>query len=242
MLDRQKVLVVVPAFNEELSVGKVVRDIVSLGLDVLVIDDGSEDRTSDAARSSGAIVAKFPINVGVGGALRCGFRYAQMNNYEIVVQCDADGQHPVWQIPALLEKMQSDDLDMVIGSRFKSSTNTLVPNRFRRLMMKVLSYFASRATGVSLSDVTSGFRAIRQPLVNQFAESFPEYYLGDTYEVVVAAGHAGYHVDEIGVPMVPRGHGSSTASVSHAVSRLLKAFAISHSGLQRKYVSKRSNL
>src|SRR5262245_25798897 len=118
-VDRRKrptgrVLVLVPAFNEEACVGQVVRDVMAAGYPVLVIDDGSSDRTGSNAQYAGATVLRLPVNLGVGGALRCGFRYALMHDYDTVVQCDADGQHDPAEIAVLLETMRTEDADLVI--------------------------------------------------------------------------------------------------------------------------------
>ncbi|TML17536.1 MAG: glycosyltransferase family 2 protein, partial [Actinobacteria bacterium] len=112
------VLVVIPAFNEAQSVGPVVVKVSSLGYPALVVDDGSIDRTAEVAEQAGAVVLRLPVNLGVGGALRCGFRYAVTHGYRIVVQCDADGQHDPAQIARLLDAMYTHGADLVIGSRF----------------------------------------------------------------------------------------------------------------------------
>src|SRR4051794_36131666 len=129
-----KLLVVVPAWNEERSVGSVVSDVRALGFDVLVVDDGSRDATSAVARERGAMVVRLPVNLGVGAALRCGFRYARERDYSGVIQCDADGQHPPEGIPVLIEAQASSGAHMVIGSRF-AADDPYVVGRLRRAVM-----------------------------------------------------------------------------------------------------------
>src|SRR5437879_62846 len=104
-----EVLVVIPAFNEEQSVGRVVTRVRALGYPALVVDDGSIDRTAEVAEQACAVVLKLPVNLGVGGALRCGFRYAVTHGYRVVVQCDADEQHDPAQITTLLEAMRTEN-------------------------------------------------------------------------------------------------------------------------------------
>lgn len=211
------VLVVIPAFNEEKSVGGVVAAVRAKGYPALVVDDGSLDRTSDAARAAGAIVVRLPVNLGVGGALRCGFRYAVTHGYRVVVQCDADGQHDPAQIATLLDAMREHDAQLVVGSRFADGSGTYETGRVRRMVMHRLARMASRRTGVTITDATSGFRAIGGNLLGAFASSYPTEYLGDTIESLARAGRAGYRVVEVPVEMRAREVGVSTAgSISSA--------------------------
>ncbi len=218
-----QVLVVVPAFNESKSIGGVVTRIRQLGHCVVVVDDGSSDGTSQVARDAGAQVLSLPINLGVGGALRCGFRYAIENGYEVVVQCDADGQHPPEHINSLVNALYDSQVSLVVGSRFRSPDNQLLPSVARRIPMRVMAAAASRATKTTITDATSGFRAIRRPLLDEFAANFPAHYLGDTFEALCSAGRSGYHVVEVGVPMAERQHGVSSASSVRAIAMIAKS-------------------
>ena len=118
MLQANDVLVVVPAFNEAASIGQVIDGIRTHGFQVLVVDDGSTDETPLVARQRNALVLSLPFNVGVGGALRCGFRYAVENGFSAVIQCDADGQHLPSHLVDLVEAANHTDAHMMIGSRF----------------------------------------------------------------------------------------------------------------------------
>ena len=211
MLQANDVLVVVPAFNEAASIGQVLDGIQSHGFQVLVIDDGSTDETSVVAHQKNAIVLSLSLNIGVGGALRCGFRYAVENGFTAVIQCDADGQHLPSHLDDLVEATNRTDAHMMIGSRFGSEKTTHDPSLLRRFAMLVLSKVAQHATKYRITDSTSGFRLIQQPLLGELATHLPAYYLGDTFETVVVAGRAGYHVEEIGVAMAPRKHGASSS-------------------------------
>ena len=211
MLQVSEVLVVVPAFNEVKSIGQVVNQVVTFGFQTLVVDDGSIDQTADVARQHGAHIVSLPLNSGVGGALRCGFRYAVENGFAAVIQCDADGQHLPNHLIDLVDAANRTNAHMMIGSRFGSENTTHDPPLLRRFAMSVLSKVAQHATRHSITDSTSGFRLIQQPLLGELATHLPAYYLGDTFEAVVVAGRAGYHIEEIGVAMAPRIHGASSS-------------------------------
>jgi glycosyltransferase involved in cell wall biosynthesis len=207
-----EVLVIIPAFNEEQSVGRVVARVRALGYPALVVDDGSIDRTAEVAELGSAVVLRLPVNLGVGGALRCGFRYAVTHGYRVVVQCDADEQHDPAQIAKLLDAMRAENADLVIGSRFAAGDQPYAVGRVRRVAMRRLARMASHRTGVEITDATSGFRAIGGNLLGAFAATYPTEYLGDTIESLARAGRAGYRVVEVPVAMRARETGVSTAS------------------------------
>ena len=224
-VDRNDVLVIIPAFNEEASVASVVTQILEHGYPVLVVDDGSIDRTSQCAEQAGAIVLKLPVNLGVGGALRCGFRYAVTHGYGVVVQCDADGQHDPGEIGFLLDTMDATGADMVVGSRFLPEKSAYTVGLVRRVAMRQLARVATRQTGVAITDATSGFRAIRDRLLGSFAASYPAEYLGDTVEALARAGRGGYIVREVGVQMQSRSTGVSSASTIASVWYVVRVLA-----------------
>ena len=205
-------LVVIPAFNEERSVGSVVEGVRALGYPACVVDDGSEDRTCAVAEAAGATVLKLPVNLGVGGALRCGFRFATAEGYRVVVQVDGDGQHEPAEIPHLLDTMARTHADMVIGSRFLTDNDYAV-HPGRRLVMSVLARRASAAVRSRITDATSGFRAIRDPLLTFFAEEYPVEYLGDTVEALVSAGRRRARVVEHPITASQRQHGTASAGL-----------------------------
>lgn len=207
--DSASVLVVVPAYNEQDAIGEVVHQVVASGFRVLVVDDGSTDLTRSRAVHAGAEVVSLNSNSGVGVAIRTAFATAVQWGCDAVVQCDADGQHPVAEIPALIAA--STGMDMVVGSRFLASTNTMQMGTVRRWASRLLARSASRACGTTITDPTSGFRIIRQPLLGELATKLPSAYLSDTYEVLVAAGRAGYVVAEIPAPFADRTTGVASA-------------------------------
>jgi glycosyltransferase involved in cell wall biosynthesis len=222
-----KVLVVVPALNEAASIAHVVTNLRTLGYDVLVVSDGSTDETARIAESSGARVLQLVLNLGVGGALRVGFAFARDHGYDAVVQVDADGQHPSHQIADLITAATTAGADMVIGSRYLSPDASLKPGALRRLAMWLLARAASRASATRITDSTSGFRLIREPLLGEFSRHFSSYYLGDTFEAVVAAGRAGFRIVEIPAALAPRMHGNSTSSSVRSIALIAKVLLLS---------------
>ena len=222
-----RILVIVPAFNEGNNVGTVIDEIRATKLPVLVVDDGSSDDTAPISARHGAAVARLPINIGVGGALRCGFRYAVGHGFDVAVQCDGDGQHIADEISSLIVRMIDQKAHLVIGSRFSRSHAPV--GRSRRAMMRLLSALASHRAGIRLTDTTSGFRAIRMPLLAVFANKYPSQYLGDTFEALMISASAGYTIAEAAVPMRPRLSGQSSASTWSAfkyVSRTTLTIAL----------------
>jgi glycosyltransferase involved in cell wall biosynthesis len=227
MLTSANTLVLVPALNEQSSIGAVIEQLHREGFTVLVMNDGSTDQTSLVAKSHGAIVLDLPYNMGVGGALRVGFQVAIERGYEAVVQVDADGQHPVSSIQNLIDEANASGAHLVVGSRFIADGTTMNVGFTRRMVMRFLAWSASRATGVDITDSSSGFRLIRNPLLEQFSRSFSANYLGDTYEALVSAGRAGYAVREIPAAMMPRRVGVSSASLIQSIQFTLKGVAVS---------------
>ena len=223
MILNNEVLIVVPAYNEEATIARVVTGVHSIGFSCVVIDDGSEDNTFVVAKQAGAAVLRLPFNAGVGGALRCGFRYAVENGYKAVIQCDADGQHQSQYFYDLIRTANETKADLVLGSRFLSFENSLDPHIVRRFAMWCLARVASHATGRKITDSTSGFRLIRQPLLDELAKHLPEYYLGDTFELLIVCGRFGYHVDEIATEMLPRQSGKSSVNSLQSAALLAKA-------------------
>ncbi|MDR2323367.1 glycosyltransferase family 2 protein [Microbacterium sp. NPDC089698] len=201
------VLVIVPAWNEERNVGNTVREILATGRDyhVAVIDDGSVDATSRVARDAGAKVLTLPFNLGVGGAMRTGFTYAQRKGYRRAIQVDADGQHNPADIERVLEGLA--DADISIGARFSEVGDYKVRGP-RRWAMVVLAGIVSRVAHTRLTDVTSGFRAANSRAIDQYVRYYPAEYLGDTLDSLVVACHAGLTVTQVPVAMRPRVHGT----------------------------------
>lgn len=215
-------LVVVPALNEAGSVAEVVRDIRAAvpAATCLVIDDGSTDDTAAIARDAGGRVLSLPFNLGVGGAMRTGFRFARDHGYRVVIQVDADGQHDPQDIPRLVAGLQ--DADLVIGSRFTGEGSYGVRGP-RRWAMHVLAWAVGGLAHRKLTDVTSGFKAAGPRAVALFAHTYPAEYLGDTVEALVIAARAGLLLEEIPVDMRERQAGRPSHHPVRATVYLLRA-------------------
>jgi glycosyltransferase involved in cell wall biosynthesis len=202
-------LVIVPALNEEATVGAVVaraREVQEC--DVVLVDDGSSDGTAAVARAAGASVMSHPFNLGVGAALRTGFRLAVDRGYTACVQLDADGQHDAEEAAVLLDVLERESADMVVGSRFGSDYKT---GALRRVPMRILSRVVRRQLGVTITDTTSGFRAFGERAIESFARGYPTAYLSDTVEALLLAGDWGLIVTEQSVRMYERQGGKPSA-------------------------------
>ena len=220
--DPERVLIVIPAWNEEEVLPHVLDEVAQCvpHADVLVVNDGSTDRTSAVARAAGVRVLDLPINLGVGGAMRAGYKYGQRGGYDAVVQLDADGQHDPRDVPRLLEQLSGADI--VIAARFAGVGQYEVRGP-RRLAMRVLATVLSRVTGTTLTDTTSGFKAVGRRAVALFAADYPAEYLGDTIEALVIAARGGMTVQQIGVTMRPRAGGRPSHNPVKAAVFLLRA-------------------
>ncbi|MEV6241668.1 glycosyltransferase family 2 protein [Lentzea sp. NPDC051838] len=206
-----RALIVVPAWNEEAAVGDTVREILDSvpNADVLVVDDGSTDLTAEAAKAAGALVLELPFNLGVGGAMRAGFRYAVRHGYDAAVQVDADGQHNPAEVPDLLAKL--NEADLVIGARFAEKGDYQVRGP-RKWAMVVLSKVLSWVAKTKLTDTTSGFKATGKRALPLFAENYPVEYLGDTIESLVIAVRAGCTITQVPAHMRERRAGTPSHS------------------------------
>jgi glycosyltransferase involved in cell wall biosynthesis len=200
-------LVIMPAWNESESIGNTIREVFEFGppCDVLVVDDGSRDNTAQVARAAGATVLQLPFNMGVGGAMRTGFKYAKSHGYSQVIQVDADGQHDPRDIKAVLDGLQHADI--AIGARFADKGNYTVRGP-RKWAMKVLAWTISRVAGTTLTDVTSGFRAANIKAIRQYVDHYPAEYLGDTIDSLVVAIRSGCTVRQVAVSMRARQGGT----------------------------------
>ncbi len=202
----RKILIAIPAWNEVLSIGGVIREITQHrpDVDILVVNDGSTDDTAGVAQLAGANVVSLPFNVGVGGAMRTAFLYAQREGYECVVQVDADGQHEPAELDRLIEGLAS--CDIVVGSRFHPNSTYHVRGP-RRWAMRMLSLTLSRMAKTPISDPTSGFRSAGTRAIDLFSANYPAEYLGDTVGSLSIAIRTGLKIEEVPVTMYFREYG-----------------------------------
>jgi len=228
-------LAVVPAYNEAATVGSVVgalhRD--APGWDVLVIDDGSTDDTAAVAAAAGARVVRLPFNLGIGGAVQAGFRYAREEQYDLMVQVDGDGQHVPSEIPRLLEARAAEPrLDMVCGSRFLSEDRRYPAPISRRTGIHLFAFLLSRIVGQRVSDPTSGFRLYNRRAIGLFARDYPHDY--PEVEAVLMLHHHRLTMCEVPVLMYERGGGQSSIRSGKSIYYMIKVLLAIGVGLVRR--------
>ncbi len=227
-------LVIVPAWNEAAVLPTTIREIREAmpEADLLVVDDGSTDDTAVAAERAGARVLVLPYNLGVGGAMRAGFKYALRHDYDRAIQVDADGQHDAGDIHAVLAGLGSANIS--IGARFAGKGSYRVRGP-RRWAMRLLAATLSRASGVTLTDVTSGFRAADRLAMRQFVSHYPAEYLGDTVDALMAAVRAGLTVTQVPVSMRPRRGGAPSTNPAASTAYLVRSlFALLIASTRRR--------
>jgi glycosyltransferase involved in cell wall biosynthesis len=232
MSDPRK-LAIVPAYNEESCVGRVVSEIQSRapGFDVVVIDDGSTDETAARADLAGATVLRHPFNLGIGGAVQSGFKYAKRAGYDIAAQVDGDGQHDAAYLPDLVEALRSDPkIDMVCGSRFREGRGYRAP-RSRRLGMIVFSVILSLITRQKVTDPTSGFRIANRRGIELFARDYPHDY--PEVEAILMIHSNRLRLREVPVRMHQRDTGRSSIRAGHGAYYMIKVLLAVLVGLCR---------
>lgn len=206
-----RTMIVIPAYNEQDCIAEVINEVSRAvpQATVVVIDDGSADSTGQVARQAGATVLSLPFNMGVGGALRLGLRYAQRTGHRVAVQVDGDGQHNPAEIALLVAGL--DRADMVIGARFAGRGDYDAQGP-RRWAMQVLAAILGRMARTPLTDVTSGFRAFGPRAITLLSHTLPTEYLGDTVDALVISARAGLTVRQEAVVMRPRQGGVPSQS------------------------------
>lgn len=200
-------LVIMPAWNEEEAIGDTIAELhrVLPDVDLLVVNDGSTDATSEVARRAGAAVVDLPYNLGVGGAMRTGYKYAARYGYDQAIQVDADGQHDPADILEVFDGLEHANIS--IGARFAERGEYSVRGP-RQWAMLVLARTISRLARTRLTDVTSGFRAADARAIAQYCHHYPAEYLGDTIDSLVGALRSGLTVTQVPVAMRPRQAGT----------------------------------
>ena len=223
----KKILVIIPAYNEAETIGRVIEKTLQrfpIG-DILVVNDGSSDSTSAISKQKGAMVLDLTYNLGIGAAMQAGYKFADRMDYDIAVQCDADGQHHPAEIKKLINALMNEGVDMVLGSRY------LRKKRFRseilrRLGVLIFSNILSVIVRQRLTDTTSGFRAVNKELIKSFATYYPDDY--PEPEALVLLHREGFTMKEISVNMSSRKGGNSSInwwrSVYYMVKVLLAIF------------------
>lgn len=198
-----RTLLIMPAWNEEEAIGATIAEVQEVlpWIDVLVVNDGSTDRTAEVARAAGAQVLTLPYNLGVGGAMRAGYTYAARFQYDQAIQLDADGQHDPRDVPEVLAGLEKTNIS--IGARFAGTGEYSVRGP-RKWAMLMLSGIVSKLAKTELTDITSGFRAADRVAIHQYVKHYPVEYLGDTVDSLVMAIRSGLSVSQVPVEMRPR--------------------------------------
>ena len=216
-----KCLIIIPAFNEAESIEKVINNLIERypHYDYLIINDGSTDATKRICACNHYQVLHLPINMGIGGAVQTGYRYAGDNDYEIAVQIDGDGQHDVSFLGSIIEMIQSGQADVVIGSRFVEKEG-FQSSQMRRLGIGFLSVLGWLLTGVRVRDITSGYRAVNRKFIQIFAEDYPTDY-PEPEAMVIAAVYGG-KIRECPVIMRERESGESSITPRKSIYYMVK--------------------
>ena len=216
-----KKLIIIPAYNEEKNLPKLISNIekIKSEFDYIIINDGSVDDTKKLCAKEGYYVVNLPINSGIGVAVQTGYKYALENDYDIAVQIDGDGQHDVEYLKKIVEPLENDKADVVIGSRFLENRG-FQSSGARRVGIKLLSFFIWICTGVKVRDVTSGFRAVNKQFIKVFADDYSKDY--PEPEAIVTAKMYGGRIMEMPVVMKERENGSSSITLWKSVYYMIK--------------------
>jgi glycosyltransferase involved in cell wall biosynthesis len=227
-------IAIVPALNEERSVGRVLDELHAFDpeLHVVVVDDGSIDTTAEVAVAHGAEVLRLPFNLGIGGAVQTGYRYALERGFGVVVQVDGDGQHDPAELPKIIDPLLRGEADIVIGSRYAGDRTYRAPLS-RRLGQWIFARLVSIFVGQTISDTSSSFRALNRRALRLFAQDYPHGYLETVESTVMAARH-GLQIKEVPVLMRERVEGRSRLTTGLSIFYAAKVIVAVFIGLFRR--------
>ena len=216
-----KKLVIIPAYTEEASIVNTVQDILdhAPGFDYVVINDCSKDRTLQRCRENGLNVIDLPVNLGIGGGIQTGYRYAVEHGYDVAVQFDGDGQHDASYLQAMADRLERDDLDMVIGSRFIENEG-FQSTGLRRFGINFFKFLIKLLYGGTITDATSGMRMCSRRVMEEFSVDYPQDY--PEPETVARLLRKKYKVQEIPVVMRERSAGTSSINPAKSVYYMIK--------------------
>ena len=221
MENQIKCLIIIPAYNEAENIEKVIDNLITHypQYDYVIVNDGSTDATGQICAKKHYQVLHLPINMGIGGAVQTGYRYAFENDYDIAVQIDGDGQHDVAFLEKMIRYMQEEQADCVIGSRFVDREG-FQSSGLRRIGIQFLSVLGWLLTGVRVRDITSGYRLVNRRFIRIFAQDYPSDY-PEPEAMVIAAVHGG-RIKEYPVVMRERENGTSSITFKRSVYYMVK--------------------
>ena len=229
-----KTLVIIPAYNEAENILRTIEDIKKFSeyVDYIVVNDCSTDGTAELLAQEGEPYLSLPINLGIGGGVQTGYRYAEAHGYDIVIQFDGDGQHDARYIKDLIAPIERGEADFVVGSRFIKK-NGFQSSVMRRVGILFLSSLLYVLCGIHVKDVTSGMRAVNRDIICEFAQDYAQDY--PEPEAILSAGLRGAHIVEVPVEMRERQGGVSSISPLKSVYYMIKvSLALVLSRLCRK--------
>ena len=233
-LSQRRRIAIVPALNEQETIGRVIDEIRAFdsGFEILVVDDGSIDRTAAVAEARGARVLALPFNLGIGGAVQTGYQYARDNGFELAVQIDGDGQHNPPEVARLVGPILDGRADMVVGTRFVEGGGYR-GTRVRRVGIHLFAALVSLMVRQRVTDTTSGFRAVNRLGIRLFAADYPHDY--PEVEATVLLSRHGLKMVEVPVVMRIREEGSSSITTLRSVYYMVKVLLALFVGLFRRY-------
>ena len=226
-----RVLMIIPAYNEEESILQTVQQIESykefcdFTLDYVIINDGSTDKTKEIIDQYKLNHIDLFINLGIGGAVQTGYKYAQKMNYDIAVQFDGDGQHDIASLPKLVLPIINNEADITVGSRFINPKASDFKTTFmRRFGIKIISFIIFVTTGKRIFDTTSGYRAANKKVISYFAKRYPVKY--PEPESIVHLIKRKYRFKEVGVNMFERQGGKSSITPIKSIRYMIEVCSV----------------
>ena len=216
-----KILVIIPAYNEEESILTTVQALNSVHpeVDAVVVNDASKDNTKNILSENHIHYLDLPVNLGIGGGVQAGYMYAYRNGYDIAIQMDGDGQHPASELDKIIAPIKAEKADIVVGSRFVNKEG-FQSSAVRRFGIKFLSSLIYLCTGKHILDVTSGYRAVNRKFIKIFSEEYAQDY--PEPEALVTAAKKGAEIIEVPVMMKERQGGMSSISPIKSIYYMIK--------------------
>lgn len=232
-----RIVIIIPAYNEEKNINNVIHSLKkeNTSFECLVVNDGSRDNTQKMAESSGlATVIQLPANLGIGGAVQTGFKYAFYNDFDYAIQFDGDGQHLASEIEKLLQELRNGRCDICIGSRFVEKTAGFQSTFMRRIGINIFAHLSHVLIRQKITDSTSGFRAYNKKAIHFLAANYPTDY--PEPETVILLGKNDFIIKEVPVEMAERQGGESSISGLKSAYYMIKVILAMLMTAQRRKI------